>query len=122
MTLQQLKAMPAEELRARLLESLGWERFSDKDAGFGHEYWARFGHYHFKEDTAENGNRLPDYLNDLNACRDMTETLEGQQREDFLYILSIIAGEGTPDYKWKFINSTARQRCEAFVAVKSREV
>lgn len=66
---------------------------------------------------------LPDYLNDLNACRDMEHWLEyhctqwygdenaGSAPEAYMAHLMDIVN----DDDWLFMGATAAQRCEAFL-------
>jgi len=55
----------------------------------------------------------PDYLNDLNACRDAWETLSSKDQYTFSLVLAYSFPVGE---MWKF--PTARQCCEGFLRVK----
>lgn len=53
---------------------------------------------------------LPDYLNDLNACREMVSVLTTEQKTKYRETLCVLTlGEGGP------IDATADQRTEAFL-------
>jgi len=72
--------MNESKQQTAIVEALGWERFPDKDEGFGHEYWARFdSDSHFLEDTCSYGGKLPNYGGDLNAMHKAIETLTDER-------------------------------------------
>ena len=119
MTLEQVKALTDDEIRIKVAELMGWERFPDKDMPFGHTYWARFEHGHFKKDTTEHGNKLPDWPRDLNACSEMEKTL-WHTPEMWLNYVNLL--QTRKDYDngaaCAWVSATARQRCEAFILTR----
>lgn len=64
-------------------------------------------------------NRLPDYLNDLNACHEMEQVLTEKQQRDFCFrlLLKLVDGSLTSDLNdhFIFLHATADQRAEAFL-------
>lgn len=67
--------------------------------------------------------RVPDYLNDLNACHEMERVLTPEQREFYASILGGLTyndnGRGwqplANDDCFPILHATAAQRCEAFL-------
>lgn len=61
---------------------------------------------------------VPDYLNDLNAMREVEESLTTEQRKGDHYAAKIADVTGCDDMLFAFIHATAAQRAEAFLRVK----
>ena len=65
-------------------------------------------------------NRLPDYLNDLNACHEMEKVLTQDQMIDYSRHVGKLVTSHLPASRaawmdFKLINATAAQRAEAFL-------
>lgn len=58
---------------------------------------------------------VPDYLNDLNAIHKAEKVLTQKQRRKYCQRLWQINGNGGQTVHWRLVNSTARQRAEAFI-------
>ena len=63
--------------------------------------------------------RLPDYLNDLNACHEMEKALNKKQRKAMWGYLLKIMGDDATEMIW---HATERQRVEAFLRTVGRWV
>ena len=69
--------------------------------------------------------QLPDYLNDLNACREFTAYMTYDQQVEFAEILQGIVLENpsgcwwdlNPHEAFQMLDASASQRCEAFLKV-----
>lgn len=66
--------------------------------------------YRVNQDGSLTQETPPDYLNDLNACREMVSVLTTEQKTKYRETLCVLTlGEGGP------IDATADQRTEAFL-------
>jgi hypothetical protein len=99
MTLEQIKALSDEQVRVRIAELCGFA-LGSKLADW-----------------------LPDYLNDLNACRQMEDKsfawcmcVPTDRTLAYIDALIMICGTAIEAY-----HATARQRCNAFLAVMGGE-
>ena len=117
MTLEQIKQLSDEEIRIKVAELLRWKNIR-----------VDWDYFDYQDDTGlvatnEIGYTLPlpDYPRDLNACFEMEETLDDSQKDSFEYVLGIVIGPSRERWRWHLLHATARQRCEAFIAVKERE-
>ena len=119
MTLEQIKAMTDDELRIKVAELMGWVSVPHRTRPLtGKE---------FSVDTqgtawTELPYEMPNWPGDLNACAEMEDTLDDSQKDSFEYLLGIVIGPGRERWRWHLLHATARQRCEAFIATKEREV
>jgi hypothetical protein len=107
--------MNEEKQRIAIAEACGWQRFCpDKDPN----YWYKPG---WREVVITN--KLPDYLNDLNAMRGAEGVLGGEKRVEYLDalldVLGLNLGPGGWDMDfnsvWQMTAATAAQRAEAFL-------
>jgi len=66
---------------------------------------------------AYGNHNLPDYLNDLNACHElMVLVLEGDQFGNYYrHLTDTLHEKGICSSTWQIHNTTAEQRCKAFV-------
>lgn len=66
--------------------------------------------------------RMPDFLNDLNACAEMEKTLSEDECEGYHSAIDSILGRDDGQFNYPaqsyFFHATAAQRCEAFLRVK----
>lgn len=58
------------------------------------------------------GEKIPDYLNDLNAMHEAEKVLTMTQLSDYTYHLAEIIGS---EWNWHLIKATASQRADAFL-------
>lgn len=105
--------MSPEKQRIAIAEVCGWKPYRYEDGGIR---WY-IGIHHENSVSLEN---LPDYLNDLNACHEMEESLSESQRHDYASKLARYFKELYPlGYyfitDFDMIHATAPQRCEAFL-------
>lgn len=87
--------MPPHEINQAIAELLGWKWF------------------------------IPDYYNDLNACRGMISALKPDQRDEFAKHLTgfwdeSFCGAGTLEWLFAATQFTAPQLCEAFLRTVGR--
>jgi hypothetical protein len=76
------------------------------------------------EDGSINTAALPDYFNDINACREMQSVFIGNASGAMTYAMTLLRvcgldvkseyDELNVDYCWHACNATAAQRAEAF--------
>lgn len=94
--------------KVAIAERVGWKLNDDwRRPGIGK--W-----YEKKGEPARRLVRLPDYLNDLNACAEFEATLTDRQYESYRQELYFVAGSND-------IRATARDRCAAFVKTMGLE-
>ena len=107
MTLDQIQALTDEEIRVRVAELCGWTYA-------GSDSTTRFYCPPGTTDLAKRHGFIPNYPADLNACHEFEAALSGQQWPKYVTKLCELTrdrnGEG-------LVFATARQRCEAFLAV-----
>ena len=104
--------MKPEQQRIAIAEACGWKLVEDNPDY--EPYW---------EDPKGNmiakvgfQNRLPDYLNDLNAMHEAENVLTEEQRVAYSNHTYDVACEAQRETeKWRWISLTAAQRAEAFL-------
>lgn len=120
--------MKPEEIRIAIAEACGWKvessgnRYSDRifnTEGNSAMRWKQYGGAWLDEWLG--AYHVPDYLNDLNACYEMVESLDWRDRRKFTEKLSGITETEKGDH-WDdahaLCHATAAQRCEAFLKAK----
>lgn len=105
------KSDDLSKLRIRVAELCGWE----KDIGVGRNNTEIITWHHSSSGLFYNENQLPDYPNDLNACREFEETIRGHSDTRWSIYCDHLA-ELTESLH-EAIHATAEQRCRAFVAL-----
>lgn len=111
------------EMRIAIAEACGWKRWKSKDGkvrlrkptDFMAEYWRSEGCEITADEITEPLPTLmpvPDYPNDLNACREFEKLIYDNERTRMHYFLELAAICDTPI---KTVMATARQRAEAFL-------
>ena len=105
--------MKPEQQRIAIAEAYGWSFSGTTTHSPDGAFWE------------SKGPDYPDYLNDLNACHEMVETLDRWQRGDYAQHLMEVCMEhpiGTvPDYDsdrrslTSITQATPKQKCEAFL-------
>ena len=125
MTLEQVKQLSDNEIRIKVAELLGWADLVEaRNSPDAEKFRLMLVGPFALTGTTPNGTacwRVPNYPQDLNACAEMEETLDDSQKDNFEYVLGIVIGPGREHWRWHLLHATARQRCEAFIAVKERE-
>jgi len=119
MNLQQLEALPPDELRIKVAEALGVTNI---------EYCGREEGWLGKPPGSDDDAPLPDWPNDLNACHDMEKFIEWKCVEWFgeegdWSAPSAYVGHLrriTKQDEWCMVCATARQRCIAFLLTVSK--
>lgn len=97
--------MTEQEQRIAIARECGLTAYPDRpDYGFDKQGVAR---------------QIPDYLRDLNACREMEEHLEPDQQAAYALLLSmgIINPVNPMDLFW-MVHKAPEMKCEAFLRVK----
>ena len=99
--------MNSERQRIKIAEACGFEPYSPR----GRPEWKKDRSIFTKAEY------LPDYLNDLNACHEMEQTLADAQHRRFRRKLAEISHDkaGRSLHSRALISATAAQRCEAFL-------
>lgn len=131
MTLDQIQALTDEEIRFRVAEILGTHTvtvtvtFMPFDGGKMTHVTDKRGRIRAIRQMND-GPRVeeyppdwiapPNYPADLNACREMAMTLSGFELRNYRQQLDMICGNDI-EAPIAAIDATARQRCEAFLAV-----
>ena len=123
MTLEQVKAMTDEELRRRVAELLGWTNICEES----HYSYDDMEHLDVLCGISKTGckDEMPNYPQDLNACHEMEKEIRKDHEYTGWYLdaLKNILDSYNYQHSCKVytIFATARQRCEAFIAVKEKE-
>ena len=107
--------MTPEQQRIAIAEACGWKPDGEKLSS-GVVLWNKRTWINLKPygDGYLCDQRVPDYLNDLNAMHEVEKLLVGTQRLDYIEWL----GYCDDDYAaklFRFIHATAKQRAEAFL-------
>ena len=124
--------MTPEAQRIAIAEACEWQDIEPNRAGFGgflgwRDKWPYDDRPHLGRDIAGIGGRfrghVPDYLNDLNAMREVEKTLTEAERADYRERLMDGTLEDICDLDidaayWVLIHATAAQRAEAFLRAK----
>ena len=108
--------MTPEEQRVAIAEACGWKRSDLRPSWCHPDNWsmAKNGSY----EVWVSRDKLPDYLNDLNAMHDAEEMLTDDQWVEYREnIRTVVLGPVRYVSQWckADIHSTARQRAEAFL-------
>lgn len=123
--------MTKEEQRVAIAKACGWkaEKENDLDWGYVAKHPSRrFPTYLYSTPEEALLNDAPDFLTDLNACREAWLTLNTVERSRYAEELAWIVLHAANDPKQEFVfsrcslslfaNATAAQRCEAFLRTK----
>ena len=105
--------MTPEKQRIAIAEACGWTDIERRDCGADKSDFDWSG----RPISSDNPwNRLPNYLNDLNACAEFERNLQAftelYYTVNLIYILC--------DDRFELITATATQRCEAFLRTISK--
>jgi len=112
-------SMTKEEMNREIAKARGWTvQFNEhKDL---HELLTPQGKwedpYDADGDETHCWNYAPDYLNNLNLCREMENALTDEQQGEYAYQLKEICCPITGE-DWMAIHATPEQKCEAFCRV-----
>jgi len=109
MTLDEVTAMTDEQVRIKVAELLGWRPYSANKNEDPDELWL----------LNTYSNVLPKYHSDLNACREMEDTMSHRNKRLFVVQLSYVLSPAISPQSFRLIHATARQRCEAFILTRS---
>jgi hypothetical protein len=101
--------MTNEAQRIAIAEACGWTDIRAQKIGNDHDLWG-----------AKDGrrNRIPNYLNDLNAMHEAEKVLTEKQVRSYAFTLAqVLDTSPTVDLDDQFLNihATASQRAEAFL-------
>lgn len=123
--------MDKDAQRIAIAEACGWSWFYAKhnhwivDGPNGEHFEPGYGEWEpFDSHTGDRNARfpkwhgcdfIPDYLNDLNACAEMENSLDASQWDIYRRNLAKEWATNEDDGMWAAINSTAPQRAEAFL-------
>lgn len=102
MTLKEIQALSDEDLRIKVAELCGYERFDNATA-----WW------HPISRCSRTLRQLPKYTEDLNAVHEAALAVihsDVYRRRRYYQTLDLITGDS-----WNTVDATARQRAEAFV-------
>lgn len=105
--------MTKDEMRREVAEALGWRiSYALCDNG---KYLCDP-----KNKLAMSVSFVPEYTDDLNACREMESELQPGERSHYQHALDKVCATSKDPHCscWDFIHATAAQRCEAFLRVK----
>jgi hypothetical protein len=94
--------MTNEAQRIAIAKACGWKEFQQSSGTVIHLYgWKT-------DDEDEQAERVPDYLNDLNAMHEAEKVLSYEQQDRMARLI------GRHD-TWTLLHATAAQRAEAFL-------
>jgi len=109
--------MNDEQLRIAVAEALGWT--------YAKPAYSRVLNVHAVVGLDPDGERrtTPNWPADLNACHQFEKTLSRDQQQEYVRQLIKLFKEPLPlmDFNFAMLNATARQRCEALLAVLKPE-
>ncbi len=123
--------MTPEEINRAVNEEMGWKPETRKFyagkrnvKGWGFNTHLTLGSPH--RFFTINGEHFTNYFADLNACREMEETLTTGEACIYWSTIHSIAGDEANTGHWRDLYATghasAHQRCEAFLRVKGKWV
>ena len=106
--------MPLAAQRIAIAEACGWQEVLWSDLDLISPREARERKVYCRNNAQKRCEWLPDYLNDLNAMRDVEMVLEPDQITDYLEWLGMCSGDDAHQV-WAYVHATAAQRAEAFL-------
>lgn len=99
--------MTDQQMRVSIAEACGWTKVLDIP------HWGLYG---INDDTEQ---KVPDYLNDLNAMYEVEEWINEDEDRGYKYDMALCkvvnAYEGVPCNHMRLYHASARQRAEAFL-------
>jgi archaellum biogenesis protein FlaJ (TadC family) len=112
--------MTPEAQRIAIAEACGWTEIRYHKLHAGNEGYLGS---HVAKDGVLSRDWVPDYLNDLNAMREVERTIPYVLQTDYLNTLADVLGVGDAATNWsedewgifKMVSATASQRAEAFL-------
>lgn len=107
--------MTDDQLRVAVAERMGWKILWPKSWQNRHLSRPDGTCFRPADPRISLADLLPDFPADLNACHEMEETLNDEQKANYAMMLHEMHGTPLATFWHRVICSTARQRCIAFL-------
>jgi hypothetical protein len=122
--------MTPEKINQAIAEEMGWTKIGFYEDDAGPPFWhgippatigLKGGEWAAK--IEEHSKHLPNYFADLNACREMRQTVNEDERGHYCSLLdATIRQRQTGAGEWDLLDATAPDHCQTFLRLKGKWV